>query len=118
MEHFAQTNVFARIRTIFSWIRTVFSLFRTVFAHLIIGCAIRYPKIGCLRYILYYYTLNNDYTWYYICSAWFLDIIISTCLNQGFIMLYTEDFTMRHYVGFSQIRSHICKVYTYLLLYV
>ena len=21
-------------------------------------------------------------------------------------MLYTEDFTMRHYVGFSQIRSH------------
>ena len=29
--------------------------------------------------ILYYYTINNDYTWYYICSAWFLDIIISTC---------------------------------------
>ena len=22
-------------------------------------------------------------------------------------MLYTEDFTMRHYVGFSQIGSHI-----------
>ena len=22
-------------------------------------------------------------------------------------MLYTEDFTMRHYVGFSQIRSHM-----------
>ena len=43
MEHFAQTNVFARIRTVFSWIQTVF-------AHLIIGCAIRYPKIGCLRY--------------------------------------------------------------------
>ena len=36
-----------------------------------------------LRYvlcvILYHYTVNNDYTWYYICSAWFLDIIISTC---------------------------------------
>ena len=35
-----------------------------------------------LRYvlcvILFYCT---DYTWYYICSAWFLDIIISTCLN-------------------------------------
>ena len=36
MEQFAQTNVFAWI-----W---------TVFAHLIIGCAIRYPKIGNLRY--------------------------------------------------------------------
>ena len=24
-------------------------------------------------------TINNDYTRYYICSAWFLDIIISTC---------------------------------------
>ena len=23
-------------------------------------------------------------------------------------MLYTEDFTMRHYVGFSQIGSQIC----------
>ena len=44
MEHFAQTNVFA-------WIRTVFARIRTVFAHLIIGCAIRYPKIGSLRYM-------------------------------------------------------------------
>ena len=43
MEHFVQTNVFARIRTVFARIRTVF-------AHLIIGCAIRYPKIGSLRY--------------------------------------------------------------------
>ena len=25
-------------------------------------------------------------------------------------MLYTEDFTMRHYVGFSQIGSHIVVV--------
>ena len=24
-------------------------------------------------------------------------------------MLYTEDFTMRHYVGFSQIGSHLAK---------
>ena len=39
MEHFAQTNVFGWI-----W---------TVFAHLIIGCAIRYPKIGNLRYSMY-----------------------------------------------------------------
>ena len=29
--------------------------------------------------ILYHYTINKDYTWYYICCAWFLDIIISTC---------------------------------------
>ena len=28
-------------------------------------------------------------------------------LYQVFIMLYTEDFSMRHYVGFSQIRSHM-----------
>ena len=47
MEHFAQTNVFSRIRTVFARIRTVF-------AHLIIGCAIRYPKIGCLRYIRFF----------------------------------------------------------------
>ena len=44
MEHFAQMNVFARIRTVFAWIRIIF-------AHLIIGCAIRYPKIGSLRYV-------------------------------------------------------------------
>ena len=30
-------------------------------------------------------------------------------------MLYTEDFTMRHYVGFSQIGSHI---YIYIHIYV
>ena len=36
MEHFAQTDMFARIRT--------------DFAHLIIGCVIRYPKTGNLRY--------------------------------------------------------------------
>ena len=31
--------------------------------------------------ILYHYTIkfNNDYTRYNICSAWFLDIRISTC---------------------------------------
>ena len=27
-------------------------------------------------------------------------------------MLYTEDFSMRHYVGFSQIRSHIASYVT------
>ena len=52
MEHFAQMNVFARIRTVFARIRTVF-------AYLIIGCAIRYPKIGCLRYITKHYTTQH-----------------------------------------------------------
>ena len=28
---------------------------------------------------MYHYTTNNDYTWYNICSARFLDIRISTC---------------------------------------
>ena len=27
-------------------------------------------------------------------------------------MLYTEDFSMRHYIGFSQIGSHISRVST------
>ena len=53
MEHFTQTNVFAQIRTVFARIRTVF-------AHLIIGCAIRYPIIGSLRYIY------NIYIYIYI----------------------------------------------------
>ena len=53
MEHFAQTNVFVRIRTVFARIRIVF-------AHLIIGCAIRYPKIGNLRYMeVMKYTVFN-----------------------------------------------------------
>ena len=43
MEHFAQTNVLALIYPMFAWITTIF-------VHLIIGCAIRYPKIGNLRY--------------------------------------------------------------------
>ena len=29
--------------------------------------------------ILYVCTINNDYTRCNICSAWFLDIVISTC---------------------------------------
>ena len=43
MQHLAQMNVFARIRTIFAQIWTAF-------AHLIISCVIRYPKIGNLRH--------------------------------------------------------------------
>ena len=29
--------------------------------------------------ILYHYTTNDNFTWYNICKAWFLDIRISTC---------------------------------------
>ena len=44
------------------------------------------PPLRCvLCVILFYYTINNDYTWYYICSAWFLDIIISTCFTATVI---------------------------------
>ena len=39
-----------------------------------------------LRYflclVLYNYTVNNDHTWCYILSAWFLDTRISTCLPR------------------------------------
>ena len=48
MEHFAQTNVFAQIRTTFAW-------FWTIFAHLINGCTIRYLKIDNLRYVYHSY---------------------------------------------------------------
>ena len=30
------------------------------------------------------------------------------CTNFYNIMLYTEDFSVHHYVGFSQIGSHMC----------
>ena len=40
--------------------------------------------------ILYHYTIirNNDYTRYDICSAWFLDIVISTCFLVNSSYLY------------------------------
>ena len=45
--------------------------------------------VPSLRYVLFvvlfHYTINNDYTWYYICSAWFLDIIISTCFCRWWV---------------------------------
>ena len=31
-------------------------------------------------------------------------------------MLYTEDFSMRHYVGFSQIGSHMCMVQSHMYI--
>ena len=44
---------------------------------------------------MYHYT---DYTWYYICSAWFLDIKISTCF-------YTVPDNSSHYVSVNLIMS-------------
>ena len=38
--------------------------------------------------ILYHYTIDKGYTWYYIFSAWFLDFIISTCFE--FVFIETE----------------------------
>ena len=32
-------------------------------------------------------------------------------LHQVFVMLFTEDFSMRHYVGFLQIGSHIHSIF-------
>ena len=32
-------------------------------------------------------------------------------------MLYTEGFSMRHYVGFSQIGSHICVLWWVFTVY-
>ena len=36
---------------------------------------------------MYLYTINNDYTRYNICSSWFLDIVISTCLFKKWAVL-------------------------------
>ena len=38
-------------------------------------------------------------------------------LYKVFIMLYTEDFSMRHYVGFSQNGSHIVYTHKYVHTY-
>ena len=35
--------------------------------------------------------LYNDYTRYNICSAWFLDIIISTCFKDGQVVAKQSD---------------------------
>ena len=32
--------------------------------------------------LLYHYTINNDYTWCYICSTWYLDNRILTCFTE------------------------------------
>ena len=42
------------------------------------GSTIKVCSRFCLA--LYHYTIYNDFTWYYICSTWFLDIRISTSL--------------------------------------
>ena len=54
--------------------------------------------------ILYHYIIN-DYTMYNICSAWFLDIVISTCYRSPVMFikegefLYDNNFkqTFKHY---------------------
>ena len=53
----------------------------------------------CLTLSLYTINFNNNYTRYNICSAWFLDIVISTCLTW-----------------FSQIQNHKHVVISYMLL--
>ena len=42
--------------------------------------------------ILYLYTINNDYTRYNICSAWFLDIVTSTCLTFKITFLKSSSY--------------------------
>ena len=32
------------------------------------------------------------------------------CKSANFIMLYTGEFVLRYYVGFSQIRSQLCNI--------
>ena len=39
------------------------------------------------------------------------------CKSADFIMLYTGDFVLRYYVGFSQIRSHLRKKLWYVCIY-
>ena len=41
--------------------------------------------------LLYHYTINNNYMWYYICSAWFLVIRISTCCGYIFTILFLNQ---------------------------
>ena len=81
MEHFAQTNVFARIRT--------------VFAHLIIGCAIRYPKIGNLHYRL------NYLDFYFVYSSAMLLIV----LEVHFSLLFSNKTDFRVCFVACKIRS-------------
>ena len=44
----------------------------------------------CLYQLLYHYTINNDYMWYNVCSAWFLDIRISAC----FFTYYSQNYPL------------------------
>ena len=50
-------------------------------------------KTVILYYYIYLYTINNDYTRYNNCSAWFLDIVISTCSHGQLAshMLHFQD---------------------------
>ena len=56
--------------------------------------------------VIYAVSLYIQCLTYNICSTWFLDIRITSCLV--IVMLYTEEFSMLHYVGLLQIGSHVC----------
>ena len=40
--------------------------------------------------------------WYYICSAWFLDIIISTCFNFEFVRVMFFEISKKVDILFSK----------------
>ena len=45
------------------------------------------PLKYVLCVVLFNTVLLHDYTWYYFCSAWFLDIIISTCCCSYYYLI-------------------------------
>ena len=69
----SQQDKFSMIKNLFLW--------RSI---RMTGALAPQPPFCCLWFyvqfylILYHYTANNDYTWYYICRAWFLDVGLST----------------------------------------
>ena len=60
--------------------------------------------------ILYHYTINKDYTGYYICSTWLLDIIISTCSHN------VEDRCVKTDLVFQLIFIHCTMLSHFILL--
>ena len=62
------------------WPLVMFSnCFKIVFTTLSNQTRLRYVYFITVILILYHYTIRNGYTRQNICSAWFLDIRISTC---------------------------------------
>ena len=56
--------------------------------------------------ILYHYTINNDYTRYSICSAWFLDIRIYQLV---FVILFTSTSDLYNQVRPLRINYLACS---------